>query len=118
MNVRLRTTQRTQAQLPPRCPADLPPTGLERVEASWVEEFLDCTGLGVLVAVRNAAVRAGGQMRVSHPRPIVRRVLEVTGLLGVFTAPTIVPAAGSGYPSRVGPTPAGVTQPPDLMVAA
>jgi anti-anti-sigma factor len=81
--------------------------------------FLDCTGLGALVAVRNAAIRAGGQMRVSHPQPIVRRILEVTGLLGVFTAPTIVPApAGSGYPSGVGPTPAAVTQPPDLMVAA
>jgi len=81
--------------------------------------FLDCTGLGALVAVRNAAIRAGGQMRVSHPQPVVRRVLEVTGLLGVFTAPTIVPAtAGAGYLSRVGPTPAAVSQPPDLMVAA
>jgi anti-anti-sigma factor len=81
--------------------------------------FLDCTGLGALVAVRNAAIRAGGQMRVSHPQPIVRRVLEVTGLLGVFTAPTTVPApSGSGYPSRVGPTQAAVTQPPDVMVAA
>jgi anti-anti-sigma regulatory factor len=81
--------------------------------------FLDCTGLGALVAVRNAAIRAGGQMRVSHPQPIVRRVLKVTGLLGVFTAPTIGPApTGSGHPSRVGPTPAAVTQPPDLMVAA
>jgi anti-anti-sigma factor len=81
--------------------------------------FLDCTGLGVLVAVRNAAIRAGRQMRVSHPQPIVRQVLEVTGLLGVFTAPTIVAApTGSGYPSGVGPTPAAVTQPPDLMVAA
>lgn len=68
--------------------------------------FLDCTGLGVLVAVRAAAVQAGCQMRVSHPQPIVRRVLEVTGLLGVFTVPT------------VGPAPAAVTQPPGLMVAA
>ncbi len=81
--------------------------------------FLDCTGLGALVAVRNAAIQAGRQMRVSHPQPIVRRVLEVTGLLGVFTTPTTVPApSGSGYPSRVGPTAAAVAQPPDLMVAA
>ena len=81
--------------------------------------LLDCTGLGALVAVRNAAIQAGRQMRVSHPQPIVRRVLEVTGLLDVFTAPTIVPApTGSGYPSGAGPTPAAVTQPPGLMVAA
>lgn len=80
--------------------------------------FLDCTGLGALVAIRNAAIQAGRQMRVSHPQPTVRRVLEVTGLLGVFTAPTTVPApSGSGHPSRVGPTSVAVTQPPDLMVA-
>ncbi|MGN9907610.1 STAS domain-containing protein [Phytohabitans sp. LJ34] len=86
----------------------------------WNEvTFLDCTGLAALVAVRNAAVQAGGQMRVSHPQPIVRRVLEVTGLLAVFTAPTIVPTpTGSGRPSRLAPALAAVTQPPDLMVAA
>jgi len=67
--------------------------------------FLDCTGIGALVAVRNAAVHAGSQMRVSHPQPIVRWVLEVTRLLSVFTAPTIVPApAGPRYPSRIGPS--------------
>lgn len=66
--------------------------------------FLDCTGIGALVAVRNAALHAGAQLRVSNPQPIVRWVLEVTGLLGVVTAPTIAPApAGTGYPSRVGP---------------
>jgi anti-anti-sigma factor len=81
--------------------------------------FLDCTGLGVLVAVRNSAVQAGRQMRVSHPQPIVRRVLDVTGLLGVFTAPTIGPApTGTMYPSRVGSTPTAVKQLPDLMAAA
>jgi anti-anti-sigma factor len=50
--------------------------------------FLDCAGIGALVGVRNAAVQAGRQMRVTHPQPIVRRILEVTGLLGVLTAPT------------------------------
>lgn len=48
--------------------------------------FLDCTGISALVAVRNAAVRAGREFRVSHPQPIVSRVLELTGLLDVFTA--------------------------------
>jgi anti-anti-sigma factor len=81
--------------------------------------FLDCAGIGALVAVHNAAVQAGRRMRVTRPQPIVRRVLEVTGLLGVFTAPTDPPApTGSAYPSRVGPTRAAGAQPPDLMVAA
>lgn len=83
--------------------------------------FLDCTGIGALVAVRNAAVQAGRQVRVSHPRPIVRRVLEVTGLLGVFTAPIGLPApapTGSETPSRFGPTPRAVTQPTERMAAA
>lgn len=48
--------------------------------------FLDCTGVDVLVAVYNAASRSGCTLRVFHPQPIVRRVLEVTGLLGVLTA--------------------------------
>jgi anti-anti-sigma factor len=48
--------------------------------------FLDCTGLGALIGARNAAVNAGRQLRVLHPQPFVRRILEVTGLLDVFTA--------------------------------
>jgi anti-anti-sigma factor len=49
--------------------------------------FLDCTGIGVLVAVRHAAVHTGRQLRITHPQPIVRRILDLTGLLGVLTAP-------------------------------
>jgi anti-anti-sigma factor len=81
--------------------------------------FLDCTGISALVAVRNAAIQAGRQMRVSHPQPIVRRVLEVTGLLDLFTAPIDQPQplpTRSGYPSRTGP--AAATQPPGVLAAA
>lgn len=49
--------------------------------------FLDCAGISALVAVRNAAARTGRQMRVTHAQPIVRRVLDLTGLLDIFTAP-------------------------------
>jgi anti-anti-sigma factor len=83
--------------------------------------FLDCTGISALVAARNAAVHTGGQMRVSHPQPIVRRVLDVTGLLGVLTAPIDQPQplpTRSGHPSGIGPSPANVTQPPRMTVAA
>jgi anti-anti-sigma factor len=83
--------------------------------------FLDCTGISALVAVRAAALRVGGRMRVSHPQPIVRRLLDVTGLLGIFTAPIDQPQpppARSGHESMVGPTPATATQPPGVLVAA
>jgi anti-anti-sigma factor len=83
--------------------------------------FLDCTGISSLVAVRNAAVRTGHRMRVTHPRPIVHRVLDLTGLLGILTAPIDQEqplTARSEYPSRTGPIPAVVPLPPDLMVAA
>jgi anti-anti-sigma factor len=64
--------------------------------------FLDCTGIGALVAVYNAAVHAGCQLRVLHPQPIVRRVLEVTGLLDVFTvAPPRLPAGPQHPPGWV-----------------
>ena len=81
--------------------------------------FLDCIGISALVAARNAAVQTGRQMRVTHPQPIVRRVLEMTGLLDVLTAPIDQPPpTRSGYPSRTGPTPATATQPPGMMAAA
>jgi len=83
--------------------------------------FLDCTGISALVAARNAAVQAGRQMRVTRPQPIVGRVLEVTGLLDVLTAPIDQPQllpTRSGHSSGIGPSPATVTQPPGLMAAA
>ncbi|HZN20852.1 MAG TPA: STAS domain-containing protein [Micromonosporaceae bacterium] len=81
--------------------------------------FLDCAGVGALVAARNTAVRSRCQMRVSHPQPIVRRVLELAGTLDVLTASIDEPPPiASGYPSRTGPTSSVATQPPGVMVAA
>jgi anti-anti-sigma factor len=83
--------------------------------------FLDCTAISALVAVRNAAIQAGGQMRVSHPQPIVRRVLEVTGLLDLFTAPidqTQPLPSGSEHHSRTAPVPAITAQPLGVLAAA
>jgi anti-anti-sigma factor len=51
--------------------------------------FLDCAGVGALVAARNAALQVGCRLRVCHLQPIVRRLLEVTGLLGALTASTV-----------------------------
>jgi anti-anti-sigma factor len=49
--------------------------------------FLDCTGIGALVAVRNAAEQTGCRVWISHPQPMSAVILEVVGLLGMFTAP-------------------------------
>ncbi|MEO3922391.1 STAS domain-containing protein [Micromonosporaceae bacterium B7E4] len=83
--------------------------------------FLDCAGIRALVGVRNAAGEAGCQMRVTAPQPFVRRVLEVTGLLGIFTAPIEQPQrlrTRSTYPSGTRPTPAIPAEPPGVVAAA
>lgn len=43
-------------------------------------EFLDSTGIRHLLDVRSAIVDNGGTLRLRGARPVVRRVLEVTGL--------------------------------------
>jgi anti-anti-sigma factor len=81
--------------------------------------FLDCTGISALVAVRNAARHTGRQVRVTHPHPVVRRVLDMTGLLGPLTAPIDqAPSTGPANPVQTGITPAAATQPPAVMAAA
>jgi anti-anti-sigma factor len=47
--------------------------------------FMDCAGLTVLLVAGNVAARTGCQLRITNPQPIVRRVLDLTGLLGVLT---------------------------------
>ena len=77
--------------------------------------FLDCAGIGALVAVNNAAAHAGCQVRVCHPQPIVRRVLELTGLLDVFAVEPQPLPAGPQHPP--GPVPTTVTAPRRLVAA-
>jgi anti-anti-sigma factor len=81
--------------------------------------FLDCIGISVLVAVRNTATQVGCQMRIVRPQPIVRRVLDVTGLLDVFTAPIDQPQPlpiGPGH--RLWTGSASASDPPATMAAA
>jgi anti-anti-sigma factor len=83
--------------------------------------LLDCSGIGALIGVRNAALQAGCQLRITDPQPIVRRVLEVTGLLGILTAPIEQPQrlpARSAHSLGTEPVPAAVAVPPSVMVAA
>ena len=82
--------------------------------------FLDCAGISALVAVRNAAARTGRQMRVTHAQPIVRRVLDLTGLLDVFTAPIERPQPhGPRFDCRsgTGSVPAAAARLPEVMAA-
>jgi anti-anti-sigma factor len=41
-------------------------------------EFLDCSGIGALVAGRNAADAAGSRFHVRNPRDVVATVLQLT----------------------------------------
>jgi anti-anti-sigma factor len=83
--------------------------------------FLACAGVGALACVRSAAVQAGCQLRIVHPQPIVRLVLELTGMLDHVTAPTTAPA--SAEESRPGfraqsRAAAAMTPAPAAMLAA
>jgi anti-sigma B factor antagonist len=47
-------------------------------------EFIDSTGLSVLVMALNRTRAGGGSTVLRHPSPSILRLLEITGLLAVF----------------------------------
>jgi anti-sigma B factor antagonist len=59
-------------------------------------EFIDCCGLRVLVRVLNWTRESGGDMYLVGPRLPVRRVLEMAGLIGVFSVYPSVEQAVTG----------------------
>ena len=61
--------------------------------------FLDCAGIGALVAGRNTAVRRGRGYRVVNLQPLVRHVLDLTGVLTALTG-SPDPAPPTGQPAR------------------
>lgn len=68
--------------------------------------FLDCSGLGVLVAARGRALAARCELWITRPGPFMRVVLDRASLLDVFTAPE--PTAPITEPAT-DPTPAACT---------
>ncbi|MDA2811388.1 STAS domain-containing protein [Nocardiopsis sp. RSe5-2] len=54
------------------------------VEMSGVE-FCDSTGMNVLLSAMKRSREQGGDLVLAAPRPAVTKILEVTGLDGVFT---------------------------------
>ena len=61
-------------------------------------EFIDSTGLGVLVGALRRARSQGGDIRLAGARPGIRRVLSVTGLDRVFELFATVAEAMTGSP--------------------
>jgi anti-sigma B factor antagonist len=50
--------------------------------------FLDCAGIRVLVDARRRVQEHGGSVRLVRPRPLVWRVLALTGMSTVFPIDT------------------------------
>jgi anti-sigma B factor antagonist len=59
-------------------------------------EFLDSTGLGVLISGLKRCREAGGELKLAAPREPVRKVLSITGLDRVFPIHDTVEEATSG----------------------
>ena len=56
-----------------------PPGSLIVVDLAQLT-FIDSSGLGLLHDARRKAIENGGNLVVCNPDPMVRRVLEITGL--------------------------------------
>jgi anti-anti-sigma factor len=64
-------------------------------------EFIDCSGVSVLVRGRNLAQHAGGELRLAAPQPRVLLVLSVTRLTDVFPVhASVAEAAAMAAPCR------------------
>jgi anti-sigma B factor antagonist len=64
-------------------------------------EYIDCYSLGALGRVRAQARQAGGDLLLVAPRGLVRRLLDLTGLIGVFAVHASV-AEACGAAMRLG----------------
>jgi anti-sigma B factor antagonist len=79
-------------------------------------EFTGCHALGVLAWAAKCARRAGRGVLLAAPQAAVRRVLELTGLAGVFCVYASVAAAaagagcGSSSAARGGPPPSALAE--------
>ncbi len=67
-------------------------------------EFIDCYALGALCRVRAQARQAGGDLLLAAPLRPVRRLLDLTGLIGVFSVHASLDQAvqtAGGFPLAV-----------------
>jgi anti-sigma B factor antagonist len=63
-------------------------------------DFIDCSALGALRRVRGLARRGGGDVVLAAPRPLVRRLLTLTGHDEVFWVQASVADAVAGIAGR------------------
>ena len=84
-----------------------------QVDLSRVD-FLDCAGVSGLLACQAEAAAIGCRLTVCHPRPIVARILRLTGTLDTLTGtldtsrhPGHTGGRGAGGASEAGRCPAG-----------
>jgi anti-sigma B factor antagonist len=71
------------------CLAPLPEAGESQVVLDLSDlDFIDSTGLSVLVMAFSRTQAAGCAMVIRNPKPAVVRILEITGLASVFTIST------------------------------
>jgi anti-sigma B factor antagonist len=59
-------------------------------------EFIDSTGISVLIAEHKRTAAAGGELIILMPHRQVRRVFEVSGLMGIFDVVPKDDAAAGG----------------------
>jgi anti-anti-sigma factor len=59
-------------------------------------EFVDSSALSVLVGVQHRADAAGRRVRIVHPTPPVRRLLEITALSAMFGVDVADPGGTDG----------------------
>jgi anti-sigma B factor antagonist len=59
-------------------------------------DFIDCSGLGVLVGVLRRVRASGGDLPLAAPQHMVGKVLTVTGLMDVFSVHPTVEQATHG----------------------
>jgi anti-sigma B factor antagonist len=71
-------------------------------------KFIDSCGLGALVRVLRRARESGGDLSLAAPQQQVRRVLEITGLIDVFSVyPSVKQTVSGAKLARPLPAPAG-----------
>ena len=57
--------------------------GLLKIDFSGIE-FLDSSGLGVLIALQQTICEQNGRIQIHHPNPTSQQILELTRLHRIF----------------------------------
>ncbi len=96
-----------------------PPGSLVVVDLDQLT-FLDSSGLGAMHVARRMAIKDGGTLVLTRPRPIVSKVLEITGLDSwvadwdaAWSSPAVVGSVPEEPSEALGPPAAGPSPLPE-----